>query len=338
MTQPTVVVSLDLELSWGSFDLGFDEELLKMARWTHDIGAPSLLGHLTRNGLSASWAIVGAMMRPSLPDISGLPEVRYPHFPKPWFSCVPRKSSELTHPEWFGASLVDMIRSAKPEQEIGFHSFSHAPFISPGMTRERAIAEYRSCKQAAEELGIPKTCFVFPRNLVAYLRDLRDAGFTCFRDVDQLPLRSANRKLRSLYMVLADFCGLAPSLVEPSLREEIVSIPGSLLIRCAAGWRKYIPDASRLRRLRKGLERVRRKGGVFHVWFHPENLYNEWPRLENVVARFLEELGSLERAGELRCLTMGQLADEFLRNSSAKPDWNQTSVHAQIHETNCARV
>lgn len=338
MTQPTVVISLDLELSWGSFDLGFDEELLKMARWTHDMGVPNLLGHFTRNGLSASWAVVGAMMRPSLPDISALPEVRYPHFPKPWFSYVPKQGSELTHPEWFGATLVEMIRNATPEQEIGFHSFSHVPFLSPGMTRERAIAEYRSCKEAAEELGIPTTCFVFPRNLVAYLQDLRDAGFTCFRDVDKLPLRSANRKLRSLYMVLADFCGLTPSLVEPSLKERIVSIPGSLLIRCAAGWRKYIPDASRLRRLRKGLERVRRKGGVFHVWFHPENLYDEWPRLENVVARFLEELGALVRAGELRCLTMGQLADEFLRNSSVKPDWNQTSAHAQIPETNYATV
>jgi hypothetical protein len=127
-------------------------------------------------------------------------------------------------------------------------------------------------------------------------------------------------------------------LVEPSLKEEIVSIPGSLLIRCAAGWRKYIPDASRLRRLRKGLERVRREGGVFHVWFHPENLYAEWPRLENVVAVFLEELGALVRAGELRCLTMGQLADEFLQISSAKPDWNQTSVHVQTPETNYATV
>jgi hypothetical protein len=100
-------------------------------------------------------------------------------------------------------------------------------------------------------------------------------------------------------------------MIEPSLKEGMVSIPGSLLIRYAAGWRKYIPDSSRLRRLRKGLERVRRSGGVFHVWFHPENLYAEWPRLENVVARFLEDLGTLVRNGDLRCLTMGQLAAEF---------------------------
>src|SRR5260221_4169194 len=107
-------------------------------------------------------------------------------------------------------------------------------------------------------------------------------------------------------------------MVEPSLKDGIVSIPGSLLIRYAAGWRKFIPDSSRLRRLRKGLERVRLSRGVFHVWFHPENLYAEWPRLENVVARFLEELGVLVRNGDVRCLTMGQLAAEFRSHSTPK--------------------
>lgn len=91
------------------------------------------------------------------------------------------------------------------------------------------------------------------------------------------------------------------------------------MIRFAAGWRKYIPDACRLRRLRKGLDRVRRNGGVFHVWFHPENLYAEWPRLENVVARFFEELSAMVRNGGVRCLTMGQLAQEFQAKSAAIP-------------------
>src|SRR5258708_703885 len=275
MTRPTVVISLDLEFSWGSFDLSYSDELLKMGRWTHHVGAPNLLKHLTRNGLSATWAIVGAMMRRSLPDVSGMPEVRYPHFPKPWFSYIPKDGDEQTHPEWFGASLVEMIRNATPEQEIGFHSFSHVPFGERGMTRERAIAEYRYCAQIAQELKIPKSSFVFPRNSVAYLAELRDAGFTCFRDVDRLPVRFSNGMLNSLAMIWADFVGSSPCMVEPSLKDGIVSIPGSLLIRYAAGWRKFIPDSSRLRRLRKGLERVRLSRGVFHVWFHPENLYAE---------------------------------------------------------------
>ena len=334
MTQPTVVISLDLELSWGLFDLSFDENLAKMARWTHDVGAPNLLNHLTQNGLSATWAVVGAMMHRSLPDVSGLPEVRYRHFAKPWFSYVPQEGDESTHPEWFGASLMERIRNAKPAQEIGFHSFSHAPFGSAGMTRERAVAEYKYCTQTAKDLGFAATTFVFPRNLVAYLRELREAGFTCFRDADELAVASPNRKLGSLYMICADFLGLSPRIVEPSLKEGLVSIPGSLLIRYAAGWRKYIPDSSRLRRLRKGLERVRRHGGVFHVWFHPENLYAERPRLENVVARFLEELGGLVRHGDVRCLTMGQLAREFQAKAGLTPERHFALERAEAQYVN----
>jgi len=334
MTRPTVVISLDLELSWGSFDLFYNDELLKMGRWAHDVGAPNLLNHLTRNGLSATWAIVGAMMRSSLPDVSGLPEVRYPHFPKPWFSYIPKDGTERTHPEWFGASLVEKIRSATPEQEIGFHSFSHVPFGVRGMTRERAIAEYRHCAQIAQELRIQKSSFVFPRNSVAYLAELRDAGFSCFRDVDKLQVRFSNRLLNSLSMIWADFAGSAPCTIEPSMKEGIVSIPGSLLIRYAAGWRKFIPDSSRLRRLRKGLERVRLNRGVFHVWFHPENLYAEWPRVENVVAHFLEELGALVRNGDVRCVTMGQLAEEFHANSAAKQKPHQLAACAAAGQVN----
>lgn len=328
MTRPTVVISLDLELSWGSFDLSYGDELLKMGRWTHDVGAPNLLNHLTRNRLSATWAIVGAMMRRSLPDVSGLPEVRYPHFSKPWFSYIPNDGDEQSHPEWFGASLVEKIRTAQPEQEIGFHSFSHVPFGVRGMTRERALAEYHYCAQLAQELGIPKSSFVFPRNSVAYLPELRDAGFLCFRDVDRLPMRFSNGTLDSLAMICADFVGSAPCMVEPSLKEGIVSIPGSLLIRFAAGWRKYIPDSSRLRRLRKGLELARKNRGVFHVWFHPENLYAEWPRVENVVARFLEELGVLVRNGDVRCMTMSQLAGEFLSTAPAIQKHSQPLAYA----------
>jgi hypothetical protein len=319
-TPPTVVISLDLELSWGSFDLCYDKALLEMGRWTHDVGAARLLHHLTGNNLSATWAMVGAMMRPRLPEVSKLPEVYFAHFPRSWFGYVPKDGDESTHPEWFGAQLVEMIRNAKPEQEIGFHSFSHVPFGLPGMTRQRAIAEYRYCMQIARELNLPSASFVFPRNSVAFVGELGEAGFDCFRDVDQLPLHFANNQLKSLYMVFADIVGTTPRMVESGVKEGIVSIPGSLMIRYAAGWRRFIPDASRLRRLRKGLERVRREGGVFHVWFHPENLYAEWPRLENVVARFLEELGEFVQKGEIRCMTMGQLAAEFRRRQRVEQE------------------
>jgi hypothetical protein len=132
-------------------------------------------------------------------------------------------------------------------------------------------------------------------------------------------------------MLLADFAGLSPRIIEPSLKQGIVSIPGSLLVRFTAGWRACIPDSSRLRRLRKGLERVRRSGGVFHVWLHPENLYAGWPRLENVLARFLEELGVMVRNGDLRCLTMGQLASEFQTELAVKEGCDLSPADAMVN-------
>jgi len=123
-------------------------------------------------------------------------------------------------------------------------------------------------------------------------------------------------------------------MVEPSLKEGIISIPGSLLIRYAAGWRKFIPDSIRLRRLRKGLELARRSRGVFHVWFHPENLYAGWPRVENVVARFLDELGVLVRNGDVRCLTMGQLVAEFRSHSAAKQNPRQPAAFTPAAQGN----
>ena len=319
MIPPTVVISLDLELSWGSFDSSFGPELISMARWTHDEGVPRLLAHLTRNQLSASWAIVGAMMRPSLPDVSALPEVHYPHFPRPWFSYVPSGANESTHPEWFGASLVRMIQDAQPQQEIGFHSFSHVLFGWNGISQQRAAAEFQACAQIAREYGFTPDSFVYPRNSIGYVEELRKSGFTCYREVDELSWRLPSRKLTKAAAVLADFAGAAPRCVTPQMKDGLVAIPGSLMIRYAGGWRRFIPDASRLRRLRKGLQAVRRQGGVFHVWFHPENLYADRPRLENVVAAFLDELGALVRRGDVRCLTMGQLASEFRSNTSALP-------------------
>jgi len=135
------------------------------------------------------------MMRRSLPDVSGMPEVRYPHFPKPWFSYIPKDGDEQTHPEWFGASLVEMIRNATPEQEIAFIRFQHVPFGERGMTRSAPSRISLLC-QIAQELKIPNPRLFFR---AIPLRILRSFGCRVhlFRDVDRLPVRFSNGMLNS---------------------------------------------------------------------------------------------------------------------------------------------
>lgn len=306
---PTVVISLDFELAWGSFDHSYGPRLLEMARWTHDEGAPRLLDQLTSNGLSATWATVGLVMLDRLPDLSDLEQHATPGG-RDWFSFVPAGATEASAPEWFGASFVRRLLAARPRQEVGFHGYSHVIFDDPRLPPRRASQELERCAALARTLGLEAPSFVFPRNGVSHLDGLRAAGVHAYRGRDPLPFR--NRLARRLWMVASDAVGLAPPLVAPRLEGELVNIPGSLMVRHVDGWRRLIPDATRLRRLRSGLRRVVRQGGIFHVWLHPENLWAGRPRLERVLADFHAEAADLAAAGRLRIMTMSEVARDLV--------------------------
>lgn len=317
--RPTVVISFDVELAWGwgAFETVKPSEVFECARWTHDFGIPVLLSHLSRTELSATWAMVGLAMYDRLLPIDDLVEVRPEHFPKPRLDLVPRRATEAEAPEWFGASVLQKIRDTTPVQEIGFHSFSHVMIAEPGTPSQRARQELERCVAAARQLGFAADSFVFPWNSVGYLEMLRDLGFRSYRSEDRLRYDLLPfLKSSSLVGLLADVLGGAPQVVHASVRNGLVDIPGSLMVRGVEGWRGLIPDTLRLQRLRKGLERVCAEGGVFHVWLHPENLYEGRPRLERILAQFMDEARALIDKGKLRCLTMGQLAYEVLHDES----------------------
>jgi hypothetical protein len=309
--EPTLVISLDLELAWGSFDHAYGPELLEMARWTHDHGAPALLDQLTRNGISATWAVVGIVMLDRLPDATPVAPFTI-RGGRDWFSFVPPGATEESAPEWFGASFVRKLSRAEPRQELGFHGFSHVDLRDPRLPPERARQELELCAALARTFSLNAPSFVFPRNRIGHLDALRAAGMVAYRGPDALPPSLRSRWARRAWMVAADVLGLPPAVVRPRLADGLVEIPGSLMVRYLDGWRRFIPDASRLRRLRAGLKLLQQRGGILHVWFHPENLFFERPRLERVLAEFHAEAGELAAASRIRIRTMGQIAREAL--------------------------
>lgn len=310
--RPTLVISLDFELAWGSFDHDHGPELLEIARWTHDCGAPLLLGQLTRNGLSATWATVGILFHDRLPDVGTLT----PAFTKgghDWFSFVPAGATELEAPQWFAASFVDSLAAAVPRQEIAFHGFSHVVLGDPERSGGRAHQEIVRCAELARLRGIAAPSFVFPRNRVGHLEELRRVGVVSYRGRDQLPLPIRGDLLRRVWGVGADLLGLAPELVRPSVDSGLVNVPGSLMVRHLRGWWRHIPDAARARRLRVALGLLRARGGILHVWLHPEALYFERPRLSGLLESFFAEAGELVASGGITVMTMGEVGRRALR-------------------------
>jgi hypothetical protein len=306
----TIVLSLDTELAWGSFDKRFGLELVRAATWENREGIPRLLELLCRHRISATWAFVG---HATLEHCSGHPElepVNYDWYPGDWFQHDPA-SDEWRHPEWYARSCFLKVLRAPYPQEIGFHSFSHVIFGNPRTPRKRAIQEFAACQRIAREFGIQGDAFVFPRNRAGFLDELREAGFCTFRAPDMARLHTRSGAASKVLGVLADFFALTPLASAPYLDHGLVALPGSLMLRAMDGWRRLIPLRSRRARIVKGIDRCIREGAIFHLWLHPINLYYQQQAIFELLEECLRRVSLLRDRGNLCVATMGEVAQKY---------------------------
>jgi hypothetical protein len=94
----------------------------------------------------------------------------------------------------------------------------------------------------------------------------------------------------------------------------VVNIPASMFLMPPDGVRAAIPGRSRIRQAVRGLRSSARSGAVFHLWFHPWNIGTSDAMLEwlNVI---FAEVDRLRARGDLRVMTMGNLANEVLAST-----------------------
>jgi hypothetical protein len=324
----TFVLSLDVELAWGSFDERLGPELIRAAEWENRRGIPKLLEVLCRHRISATWAFVG---HATLDCCSGHPvlaPVSYDWYSGDWFQRDPA-SNEARHPEWYARSCFLKVLRAPCPQEIGFHSFSHVDFVNPGTPRRRAIQEIAACREIAREFGIPGDVFVYPRNRVGFLDELKKAGFRAFRAPDAARFRSHRAGMNKVMGVLADFFAITPLSVAPYLDNGLVALPGSMMLRSLDGWRSIIPLRARRARIMKGIDRCIQEGSTFHLWFHPINLYYQQQAIFELLEECFCSLNLLRDRGDLRIATMGEFAHEYLTSLQTRGEVAHSGVSAR---------
>ena len=307
----TFLLTFDVELVWGLFfERRWRERALARYGEIRPVFA-ELLDVLARHDVRATFAFVGHLFldRCERGDGGVHPEmVRPDHgfFPGDWYGFDPATDLE-TDPLWYGRDLVESVRAASPEHEIGAHGFSHA-FLDGG--RELARSEMAAAARAAAGHGIEARSFVFPRNVVAFTDELGPAGFTCYRAADaagapEVPVGSgaiarAGRFARRL-------AGAAPPVGRPRYVDGVVEVPSSLPILPGMGLRRAVPAASRLREVRKGLERARDRNAYFHLWTHPHNFVEGRARMIRFLDRAMALVAAFRERGEIDVLTMGEV-------------------------------
>jgi hypothetical protein len=162
--------------------------------------------------------------------------------------------------------------------------------------------------------------FVFPRGAAGHVDIVARAGFRVVRSRDVGLLRTAQygARLTARAANFADqFLPVPPRPSFPDALGQLVEIPGSMLMMGRNGLRRFIlPQVTRAK-LWLGLERARRSGGTFHLWFHPSNFYHRRDEQLATLAWFLARAAEEAGRGHIEFRTMGSYAADAEARSVA---------------------
>jgi hypothetical protein len=291
MAKGKLTLSINLGLAWSVWDAVTAEDLSLVEATERTICA-ALIELFDRYEVPATWAIVAALLDEA--------------------SAKSRPGGASC---WYAPDIVDRLLHAKVAHEIGSHGGRHVYFSK--LPASEAWQDLEFARAVHRANALPMRSFIFPRNSIGHLDLLAKAGLRTFRGHDVGWFRSAARAGR-LAGRAANFVDkvmpIVPSSVAPVERGALIEIPGSMLLLGRNGPRRFILPAVSRAKLRMGLARARRTGGIFHLWLKPSNFY--YRRVEQLATLewFLDRAADEVSRGRIELRTMGSYADEPTEN------------------------
>lgn len=310
---PTLAITFDTELIWGSVDRLTPQEFDR--RYPDVRGAIAGIAKLMQTyEMSATWAVVGHLFLAQCSlDANGN---AHPTIVRPspgsraarWFRADPG-TSRKRDPLFYGDDVLELLIGGRTPQEIGCHSFVHAPFDDPAMTAEAVKSDLAECKRVAALQGIELTSFVFPRNGEAHHASIRAEGFTAYRGADPTWYAPISGPTRRIAHLVDQTLAITPPVSVPSeTLPGLWNIPGSMLLLHRSGIRRAVPSHARVAKARAGMRRAVREGAVFHLWTHPFNVATDAAFMLGALERILRDAARLRDRGELVVESMRTIA------------------------------
>jgi peptidoglycan/xylan/chitin deacetylase (PgdA/CDA1 family) len=276
-----LVISLDFELHWGVRDHIPLHETERARLLAARAGVPRILDLFERFSVHATWATVGLLFARSREEAeSFIPEQR-PHYQDPRLDPYRERLGRDEHddPFHFAPSLIAQI-SERPGQEIGSHSFSHYCCMEAGQTAADFEADLKSAIAIAANSGYSLRSYVFPRNQVnpSYLSYLERGGMQAYRANESAGSKKSaafSEQLRPHHRIIRLLDSYIDIHGDQTLEwhdddPALMPIPASRFLR---SYRSSFRQLERLllQRIGKAMKHAAEHGGVFHLWWHPED-------------------------------------------------------------------
>jgi peptidoglycan/xylan/chitin deacetylase (PgdA/CDA1 family) len=285
MAKGRLTISIDLELAWGVWDHLTPADL-RLAESAERPICAALIELFDRTRVPATWAVVAALLDEASAGLHPGPK-----------AC------------WFAPDIVERLLNSKAGHEIGSHSGRHIYFDSASAAAARADIDFAKSVHRAH--GLAFESFVYPRAACGHLDVLAEAGLKTCNFADTGWVETARRTHRRLGQAanLADkLLPIAPSPAQLERRGGLIHLPKSMLLMGRNGVRRFALPAVTRQKLRRGLERARRRAGIFHLWFHPSNFYYRRDEQLATLAWFLDYAAEQAGRGHIEIRTMGSYA------------------------------
>lgn len=287
------ILSLDCEGKWGVADLlnsAFHRELTdERLRAAYE----GIVHALDEFGISATFAFVGAFAQPAarfseIKDGLRALNEKAPNYLGPALADIDHGSKQGWHGDW----AVDRVATAAIGHEIALHGFTHVPWTDvDNAFIHSELALWQSMAGPVRE----SRTFVYPRNSVAHLDLLADAGIEGYRRA-----RPPISRLRSL---ASEFNVWTPPDGDPDFADSMIAIPAGYFVNWQHGPRRLVPRLLSSRRASQMLNAADRNNEVVHYWLHPENVASA-PGTIEVLRDLLRLVAELREKG--RCEVLNQ--------------------------------
>jgi hypothetical protein len=288
MTTGKVTLSIDLELAWGVWDTVTADDL-RMAETQERPICAALVDLFDRYQVPASWLMVAALLD---------------------------ETSARSHPGstacWYAPDVIERILRAKVRHEIGSHGGRHIYFDR--ISDAQAQDDLAFAKGVHHAHGLGFESFVYPRGSVGHLDVLARNGIRVVRSRDVGLLRTANPEGRLAARAanfIDQFLPVPPRPSWPQPLGPLIDIPGCMQVLGRNGLRRFVLPQITRAKLGLGLERAKRTGGTFHLWFHPSNFYHRRDEQLATLGWFLARAANEAGRGRIEFRTMGSYAADM---------------------------
>ncbi len=330
--------SIDTELAWGSAHRDIDPTTYQ--HWesygrVRD-SVERLLALMDRYDIRATWAFVGRLLIDPRDDAEN---ALYPENPQPARKHL--VNERTAEPEflskWYTPELLQMVQNAGASHEIGTHTFSHAVAGEPGYSKELLQQELTAATKQAEHLGISLKTLIYPKNRTAHTEILADHGISAYRTVPESRISKLPPVLRGVAHRVDAYLPVPVDISYPELDGDTWVLPASYYYRHTGGWARWQSNLVRRAKLRSGLRRAAKNGGLFHIWFHPYDIASDPDRLLKPLEAAFKEVSTLRDKGLLDNLTLGETAQMLQDAQTEAPEREHPRPQVQPGKTGAER-